>query len=173
MKQLLAVILAAGFAGCAEQSEPVAISGTHYPYSRYSTTAEVSGPTTVYSTWTTDKLQKRRLELYAMVPQTQTRHGVPAYIHPADRYMLSDPARSFGMPAGQPVFGGLTFAEPSDVIELTGSDDVSLAGSSTEAEDRGSASLTTDHHRCRRAIRHSLATIDRNQDRSAPSSPRS
>ena len=81
MKQLLAVILAAGFAGCAEQSEPVAISGTHYPYSRYSTTAEVSGPTTVYSTWTTDKLQKRRLELYAMVPQTQTRHGVPAYIY--------------------------------------------------------------------------------------------
>jgi glyoxylase-like metal-dependent hydrolase (beta-lactamase superfamily II) len=55
-------------------------------------------------------------------------HGVPAYIHPRDRYMLSDPARSFGMPAGQPVFGGLTFAEPSDVIELTGSDDVSLAG---------------------------------------------
>jgi hydroxyacylglutathione hydrolase len=55
-------------------------------------------------------------------------HDVPAYIHPRDRYMLSDPARSFGMPAGQPVFGGLTFAEPSDVIELTGSDDVSLAG---------------------------------------------
>jgi hydroxyacylglutathione hydrolase len=55
-------------------------------------------------------------------------HDVPAYLHPADRYMLSDPARSFGLPAGQPVFGGLTFAEPSDVIELTGSDTITLAG---------------------------------------------
>jgi len=81
MKQLLALILAAGFAGCAKQSEPVAISGTHYPYSRYSTTAEVRGPTTVYASWTTDKLQKRRLELYAMVPQTQTRNGVPVYLY--------------------------------------------------------------------------------------------
>jgi glyoxylase-like metal-dependent hydrolase (beta-lactamase superfamily II) len=55
-------------------------------------------------------------------------HDVPAYVHPADRYMLTDPARSFGLPAGQPVFGGLTLAEPSDVIELTGSDTITLAG---------------------------------------------
>jgi glyoxylase-like metal-dependent hydrolase (beta-lactamase superfamily II) len=55
-------------------------------------------------------------------------HDVPAYVHPADRYMLSDPGRALGMPPGQPVFGGLTFAEPSDVIALTGSDDVTLAG---------------------------------------------
>lgn len=55
-------------------------------------------------------------------------HDVPAYVHPADRYMLSDPSRALGMPAGQPVFGGLTFAEPSDVVELTGSDTITLAG---------------------------------------------
>jgi hydroxyacylglutathione hydrolase len=55
-------------------------------------------------------------------------HDVPAYVHPADRYMLSDPARSLGLPAGEPVFGGLTFAEPSDVIELTGNDAITLAG---------------------------------------------
>jgi glyoxylase-like metal-dependent hydrolase (beta-lactamase superfamily II) len=55
-------------------------------------------------------------------------HDVPAYVHPADRYMLSDPGRSLGLPPGEPVFGGLTFAEPSDVIELTGDDAVTLAG---------------------------------------------
>lgn len=52
---------------------------------------------------------------------------VPAYIHPADRYMLSDPGRAFGRPPGERQFG-LEFTEPSDVIELTGSDDVTLAG---------------------------------------------
>jgi hydroxyacylglutathione hydrolase len=54
-------------------------------------------------------------------------HDVPAYIHPSDRYMLSDPARAFGRPSGEPVFG-LEFSEPSDVIELTGSDTLTLAG---------------------------------------------
>jgi glyoxylase-like metal-dependent hydrolase (beta-lactamase superfamily II) len=54
-------------------------------------------------------------------------HDVPAYIHPADRYMLTDPGRSLGMPAGQNPFG-LEFTEPSDVVELTGHDDVTLAG---------------------------------------------
>ncbi len=65
--------------------------------------------------------------IWSVVPVCDA-HDVPAYVHPADRYMLSDPARSFGLPAGQPVFGGLTFAEPSDVVELTGSDPVTLAG---------------------------------------------
>lgn len=61
-------------------------------------------------------------------------HDVPAYVHPADRYMLSDPGRSFGLPPGQPVFGGLTFAEPSDVVELTGSDAITLAGLDFQVE---------------------------------------
>lgn len=50
---------------------------------------------------------------------------VPAYVHPADRYMLTDPGRAIGMP-GNPF--GIEFTEPSDVIELTGQDDVTLAG---------------------------------------------
>jgi glyoxylase-like metal-dependent hydrolase (beta-lactamase superfamily II) len=55
-------------------------------------------------------------------------HDIPAYVHPADRYMLADPGRGLGLPPGSPLFGGLTFAEPSDVVELTGSDAVTLAG---------------------------------------------
>jgi glyoxylase-like metal-dependent hydrolase (beta-lactamase superfamily II) len=65
--------------------------------------------------------------MWSVLPVCEA-HDVPAYVHPADRYMLSDPGRALGMPPGQPVFGGLTFAEPSDVIALTGSDDVTLAG---------------------------------------------
>jgi glyoxylase-like metal-dependent hydrolase (beta-lactamase superfamily II) len=54
-------------------------------------------------------------------------HDVPAYVHPSDRYMLSDPSRAFGRPSGEPVFG-MTFTEPSDVIALTGDVTVTLAG---------------------------------------------
>ena len=75
------IFLAAGFTGCAQQSESLAVSGQRYPYARYATNPEVSGPTSPYASWTTEKLQKRRLELYAMVPQTQTRNGVPAYFY--------------------------------------------------------------------------------------------
>ena len=52
---------------------------------------------------------------------------VPAYIHPADRYMLTDPGRSLGIPQGQNPFG-LEWAEPADVIELGETTTVSLAG---------------------------------------------
>src|SRR5690348_9640109 len=64
--------------------------------------------------------------IFSVVPVCGAR-DVPAYIHPADRYMLSDPGRSLGMPAGAPVFG-LEWSEPSDVIELAESTTVSLAG---------------------------------------------
>jgi glyoxylase-like metal-dependent hydrolase (beta-lactamase superfamily II) len=65
--------------------------------------------------------------MWSVVPVCDA-HDVPAYVHPADRYMLSDPGRSLGLPPGEPVFGGLTFAEPSDLIELTGDDAITLAG---------------------------------------------
>jgi glyoxylase-like metal-dependent hydrolase (beta-lactamase superfamily II) len=52
---------------------------------------------------------------------------IPAYVHPDDRYMLADPARGFGLPAGQPVFG-LTFSEPADVLPLADGMTVPLAG---------------------------------------------
>ena len=54
-------------------------------------------------------------------------HDVPAYLHPADRHMLTEPGVVFGMEPGVPVFG-LTFSEPSDVIPLTGDDTITLAG---------------------------------------------
>jgi hydroxyacylglutathione hydrolase len=43
---------------------------------------------------------------------------IPAYIHPADRALLSDPAKGFPLGMGQQLFGGLTFTEPDDVKEL-------------------------------------------------------
>jgi glyoxylase-like metal-dependent hydrolase (beta-lactamase superfamily II) len=65
---------------------------------------------------------------WSVVPVCEAR-DVPAYVHPADRYMLADPARGIGMPPGSEVFG-MRFAEPSDVIELTGSDEIELVGMS-------------------------------------------
>ncbi len=54
--------------------------------------------------------------------------GIPAYIHPDDRALLSDPARGFSRQVGRQVFGGLTFREPSDVLELTDGMALELAG---------------------------------------------
>jgi hypothetical protein len=81
MKQLLLAVFAASFIGCAEQpSAPVQTA--NYPYDRYARTAEVWGhPNPVYRRWTTEQLQKRRLDLYGTVTLTQTRNGVPAYIY--------------------------------------------------------------------------------------------
>ncbi len=53
---------------------------------------------------------------------------IPAYIHPADRALLSDPARGLWPEAGQALLGGLTFAEPADVAELADGAVLSLAG---------------------------------------------
>jgi glyoxylase-like metal-dependent hydrolase (beta-lactamase superfamily II) len=60
---------------------------------------------------------------------------IPAYIHPADRALLSDPARGLSLQAGQELFRGLTFSEPADVAELTDGMTLELAG----------ISLTVDH----------------------------
>jgi glyoxylase-like metal-dependent hydrolase (beta-lactamase superfamily II) len=53
---------------------------------------------------------------------------IPAYIHPADRALLSDPARGLWPQAGQALLGGLTFTEPAEVAELTDGATVHLAG---------------------------------------------
>jgi glyoxylase-like metal-dependent hydrolase (beta-lactamase superfamily II) len=53
---------------------------------------------------------------------------IPAYIHPADRALLSDPARGLALGAGQQLFGGLTFTEPDDVRELADGMTLTLAG---------------------------------------------
>ena len=52
--------------------------------------------------------------------------GIPAYIHPSDRALLSDPAR--GLPRAGQLLRGLTFTEPDDVVELSDHMTVRLAG---------------------------------------------
>jgi glyoxylase-like metal-dependent hydrolase (beta-lactamase superfamily II) len=64
---------------------------------------------------------------FSVFPVCQAR-DIPAYIHPGDRRQLADPWSGVGMPAGTPLFGSLTFAEPDDVRELASSDKISLAG---------------------------------------------
>lgn len=54
--------------------------------------------------------------------------NIPAYIHPADRALLSDPARGLSLQAGQQLFGGITFTEPDDVAELADGMTLELAG---------------------------------------------
>ena len=54
--------------------------------------------------------------------------GIPAYIHPADRELLTDPAIGLSLNAGQQLFGGLKFSEPADVLELTDGMTLELAG---------------------------------------------
>jgi hydroxyacylglutathione hydrolase len=53
---------------------------------------------------------------------------IPAYIHPGDRALLTDPARGLGLRPGQQLFGGLTFTEPDDVAELADGMTLDLAG---------------------------------------------
>lgn len=55
-------------------------------------------------------------------------YGVPAYIHPGDREMLTDPQKWLGIAPGTPIFGRSEFVEPSDVKELTDGVVLSLAG---------------------------------------------
>ncbi|TDB92635.1 MBL fold metallo-hydrolase [Actinomadura sp. 7K534] len=60
---------------------------------------------------------------------------VPAYIHPDDRDLLSDPAKGLSLGAGQQLFGGLELTEPDDVRELADGAVLELAG----------LSFTVDH----------------------------
>lgn len=52
--------------------------------------------------------------------------GVPAYIHTADRALLSDPMKGF--PQAREIFPGVSFTEPDDVKELADGAALSLAG---------------------------------------------
>lgn len=53
---------------------------------------------------------------------------IPAYVHAADRDLLSDPTKGFPLAAGQQLLGGLTFSEPDDVRELADGATLTLAG---------------------------------------------
>jgi len=72
--------------------------------------------------------------IWSVAPVCGARH-IPAYIHPDDRALLSDPARGLSLLAGQQLFGGITFTEPDDVRELTDGMTLELAG----------VSLVVDH----------------------------
>jgi hydroxyacylglutathione hydrolase len=54
--------------------------------------------------------------------------NIPAYIHPDDRDLLSDPGRGLSLNATQQFLGGMTFSEPDDVKELTDGTTLALAG---------------------------------------------
>jgi hydroxyacylglutathione hydrolase len=54
-------------------------------------------------------------------------HGIPAFVHPADRHLLTDPLAGFG-PEARAAFGGLVLQEPDDVRELADGQVVELAG---------------------------------------------
>jgi glyoxylase-like metal-dependent hydrolase (beta-lactamase superfamily II) len=54
--------------------------------------------------------------------------GIPAYIHPDDRAMLSDPAGGLSLLAKQQFLGGMTFSEPDDVRQLADGEAIALAG---------------------------------------------
>ncbi|MER7503134.1 MBL fold metallo-hydrolase [Nonomuraea pusilla] len=70
---------------------------------------------------------------------------VPAWIHPEDRHLLSDPAAGFP-PTGGALFGGITLSEPDDVRELSDGAVLPLAGMElvvdhTPGHTRGSVSF--------------------------------
>ncbi len=54
--------------------------------------------------------------------------NIPAYIHPADRALLTDPGKGISATAGRQLFGGLKFTEPADVLELADGMTIELAG---------------------------------------------
>ena len=61
--------------------------------------------------------------------------GCPVFIHPEDRFMLSDPIRGFGPRIGQIALGAL-FREPKQVVELDGDGEIL---------DLGGVAVTVDH----------------------------
>jgi glyoxylase-like metal-dependent hydrolase (beta-lactamase superfamily II) len=65
--------------------------------------------------------------IWSVAPVCGARN-IPAYIHPDDRALLSDPARGLSLAAGQQLFGGITFTEPDDVHELADGMTLELAG---------------------------------------------
>ncbi|MEV8018585.1 MBL fold metallo-hydrolase [Streptomyces sp. NPDC086554] len=55
-------------------------------------------------------------------------NDVPAWIHPDDRYMLSDPEKAIGRAFGAQLMGELTVGEPADLRELSDGAQLKLAG---------------------------------------------
>ena len=65
---------------------------------------------------------------WCVVPVAGT-HECPAYLHPEDRLMLTDPLRGVSPDSAQLLLGGdYSYAEPDDLRELTDQTTLSLAG---------------------------------------------
>jgi hydroxyacylglutathione hydrolase len=71
--------------------------------------------------------------LWTVAPLTGA-HGIPAFVHPADRHLLTDPLAGFAAEA-RDAFGWLRLQEPDDVRELADGQVIELAG----------LKLTVDH----------------------------
>jgi hydroxyacylglutathione hydrolase len=54
-------------------------------------------------------------------------HGIPAYVHPSDRHLLTDPLAGFA-PESRAAFGWLNLQEPDEVLELADGQVLELAG---------------------------------------------
>jgi glyoxylase-like metal-dependent hydrolase (beta-lactamase superfamily II) len=85
--------------------------------------------------------------MWSVVPVCGAK-DVPALIHPADRFMLTDPARGLGVPAGTPIFGRLDWSEPDDVREIVDGETLELAGltfrvDATPGHTEGSVTFTS------------------------------
>jgi hypothetical protein len=81
MKTLLPILATSALlASCAQQSAPPTVT-TGMPYATYQRSNDLRVPvTTAYRSWTTEQLQKRRIDLYYTVPQRYSRQGVAEYI---------------------------------------------------------------------------------------------
>jgi len=64
---------------------------------------------------------------FSVVPVCGAR-GITAYVHPADREMLADPAKGLSADLTRLFGGRLPYAEPDDVAELTDGATLTLAG---------------------------------------------
>jgi len=54
--------------------------------------------------------------------------GIPAYVHPADRELLADPAKALSMDPAQLFGGRFSYTEPDDVAPLTDGEAIVIAG---------------------------------------------
>jgi hypothetical protein len=86
MKEIMAVlgagILTSVLLGCTQAGPQPPVVTTGYPYATYAGGRDVPTPRSpAYRDWTTAQLQQRRIDLYNMVPQSQSRHGVAEYTY--------------------------------------------------------------------------------------------
>lgn len=89
MKRLLAFAFLVALPACLDAQAPTTVRS--YSDAKYSTGVPANSPKdSPLRKWTTADLQKRRIDLYRMVPQKQNQHGVPIYITHGDKTPQQD-----------------------------------------------------------------------------------